>query len=68
MRQIEVSRTLVFDAPAAPAASSKPWSQITSDRPEEAAIVFARQVRKTTREPFGTRLFSTGTEVRIDFR
>jgi hypothetical protein len=37
-------------------------------RPEQVALVFARQVRTTTREPFGTRVFSAGTEVRIDFR
>src|SRR5439155_1592692 len=37
-------------------------------RPEQVALVFARQVRTTTREPFGTRVFSSGTEVRIDFR
>ncbi len=56
--------------PAAPARSLKRWSQdnIGIGRPEQVALVFARQVRKTTREPFGTRIFSTGTNVRIDFR
>ena len=29
--------------------------------------MFARQVRKTTREPFRTRIFSAGSEVRLDF-
>jgi hypothetical protein len=30
MRQVEVSRTLVFDASAAPATSSRPWRATTS--------------------------------------
>ncbi|WP_204903737.1 hypothetical protein [Mycobacterium riyadhense] len=30
MRQVEVSRTLVYDAPVTPADSSKPWSPTTS--------------------------------------
>jgi hypothetical protein len=70
MRQVEVSRTLVFDAPrrARSFFEALVADNIGIGRPEEVAIVFARQVRKTTREPFGTRVFSTGTEVRIDFR
>jgi len=31
-------------------------------------MVFARQVRTTTKEPFVTRLFTPGTEVKMDFR
>ncbi len=31
-------------------------------------MVFARQVRKTTKEPFTTRVFTPGTEVKMDFR
>ena len=30
-------------------------------------MVFARQVRKTTKEPFRGRIFGTGTEVKMDF-
>jgi hypothetical protein len=30
--------------------------------------VFARQLRRPTRHPYQTRIFSTGTEIRIDFR
>src|SRR5439155_25343538 len=37
-------------------------------RPEAVAAVFARQVRKTTKEPFATRVFTPGTEVKMDFR
>jgi hypothetical protein len=70
MRQVEVSRTLVFDAPrhARSFFEALVADNIGIGRPEEVSMVFARQVRKTTREPFGTRVFSTGTEVRIDFR
>lgn len=70
MRQVEVSRTLVLDDPrrARSFFEALVADNIGIGRPGEVAIVFARQVRKTTREPFGTRVFSTGTEVRIDFR
>jgi hypothetical protein len=36
-------------------------------RPEQVAVVFARQVRKTTKEPFRTRVLGPGTEVKMDF-
>jgi hypothetical protein len=36
-------------------------------RPERVAMVFARQVRTTTTEPFRGRVFSPGTEVQMDF-
>jgi hypothetical protein len=61
MRQVEVSRTLVFDAPrrARGFFEALVADNIGIGRPEEVSLVFARQVRKTTREPFGTRVFST---------
>ena len=31
-------------------------------------MVFARQLSRPTRHPYQTRIFSSGTEVRIDFR
>jgi len=37
-------------------------------RPEEVSLVFARHLRRPTRHPYQTRIFSAGTEVRIDFR
>ena len=37
-------------------------------RPEEVSMVFARQLRRPTRHRYQTRIFSSGTEVRIDFR
>jgi hypothetical protein len=70
MRQVEVSRTLVFNDPRR---ARRFFEALVADnvdigRPEEVSAVFARQVRKTTKEPFGTRIFSTGTDVKMDFR
>jgi hypothetical protein len=68
MRQVEVSRTLVFDDPRR---ARRFFEALVADnidvgRPEQLAVVFARQVRKTTREPFRTRVFSAGDEVKLD--
>jgi hypothetical protein len=70
MRQVEVSRTLVLDAPrrARSFFEALVADNIGIGRPEQVAAVFARQVRKTTREPFRTRVFSAGTDIKIDFR
>jgi hypothetical protein len=68
MRQIEVSRTLVFDDPrrARRFLEALVADNIDIGRPEQLAVVFARQVRKTTREPFRTRVFSPGSDVKLD--
>ena len=70
MRQVEVSRTLVFDDPrrARGFFEALVADNIGIGRPEEVSMVFARQLRRPTRHPYRTRIFSTGTEVRIDFR
>ena len=70
MRQVEVSRTLVFDDPrrARGFFEALVTDNIAIGRPEAVAVVFARQVRRTTKEPFSTRVFTPGTEVKIDFR
>ena len=70
MRQVEVSRTLVFDDPrrARGFFEALVTDNIAIGRPEAVAMVFARQVRKTTKEPFSTRVFTPGTEVKMDFR
>ena len=70
MRQVEVSRTLVFDRPLAARTFFEALvrDNIGVGRPEAVAIVFGRQVRTTTKEPFATRVFSPGTEVKMDFR
>jgi hypothetical protein len=69
MRQVEVSRTLVFDDPrrARGFFESLVADNVGIGRPAEVSAVFGRQVRKTTKEPFRTRIFSPGTEVKMDF-
>jgi hypothetical protein len=69
MRQVEVSRTLVFDDPrrARGFFEALVTDNIGIGRPETVAVIFARQVRKTTKEPFTTRVFTPGTEVKMDF-
>jgi hypothetical protein len=70
MRQVEVSRTLVFDRPLVARGFFEALvrDNIGIGRPEAVAMVFGRQVRTTTKEPFATRVFSPGTEVKMDFR
>jgi hypothetical protein len=70
MRQVELSRTLVFDAPrrARSFFEALVADNIGIGRPEEISLVFARRVTKRTRERFGTRIVSRGTDVRVDFR
>ena len=69
VRQAEISRTLVFDAPrhARSFFEALAADNIGIGRPEEISLVFARQA-KSASDRFGTRIVSRGTEVRIDFR
>jgi hypothetical protein len=69
MRQVEVSRTLVFDDPrrARGFFESLVSDNVGVGRPAEVSMVFARQVRKTTKEPFRSRIFGPGTDVKMDF-
>ncbi len=69
MRQVEVSRTIVFDDPrrARGFFEALVADNVGVGRPEQVAILFARQVRTTTKEPFRTRIFGPGTEVKMDF-
>jgi hypothetical protein len=69
MRQVEVSRTLVFDDPRR---ARRFFESLVADnvgigRPEQVALVFARQLRRPTTLPYRARVFSPGTEVKIDF-
>jgi hypothetical protein len=68
MRQVEVSRTLVFDAPrrARSFFEALVAGNIAIGRPEEISLVFARQPRGKT-DRFASRIVSRGTEVRIEF-
>jgi hypothetical protein len=70
IRQVEISRTLVFDDPrqARSFFEALVADNIAIGRPEQVSIVFARQLRKTSKGPFATRVFTPGTDVRIDFR
>jgi hypothetical protein len=70
VRQAEISRTLVFDDPrrARSFFEALVADNIAIGRPEQVSIVFARQLRKTNKGPFATRVFTAGTDVRIDFR
>jgi hypothetical protein len=60
MRQVEVSRTIVFDAPRRARAffAALVADNIGVGRPEQVLVVFARQVRKTTPGIFRTRVFT----------
>jgi len=69
MRQVEVSRTLVFDDPRRARGFFEALVQdnVGVGRPHEVHAVFGRDRRgRTTAMPFATRIFSPGTEVTID--
>jgi hypothetical protein len=71
MRQVEVSRTMVFDDPrrARSFFEALVTDNVGIGRPHEVHAVFGRDRRGlTTPQPFGTRVFSPGTEVHMDFR
>jgi len=71
MRQVEVSRTLVFDDPRRERGffESPVQDHVGIGRPDEVHAIFGRDRRgRTTAQPFGTRIFSPGTEVKMDFR
>lgn len=70
MRQVEVSRTLVFDDPRR---ARRFFEALVADnvgvgRPDCVSVVFDRRVQANTPGIFRTRLFGTGTEVSMDFR
>ncbi len=68
MRQVEVSRTMVFDAPRRGRAF---FEAVVADnlgigRPSEVRLIFARRIRSDTRGAFRTRVVTRGTEVTLD--
>ncbi|MFN2505705.1 MAG: hypothetical protein ABR540_15980 [Acidimicrobiales bacterium] len=69
VRQVEASRTLVFDDPRRGRGffESLVADNIGIGRPHEVAAVFARRVIRTTPGIFRTRVFGAGTEVRLEF-
>jgi hypothetical protein len=71
MRQVEVSRTLVFDDPrrARGFFEALVADNVSIGRPHEVHAVFGRDRRgRSTSKPFATRVFGAGTEVKMDFR
>jgi hypothetical protein len=69
MRQVEVSRTLVFDDPRRTRGffEALVTDNVGIGRPHEVAMVFARPLRRPTKHPYRTRIFTPGTDVKIDF-
>lgn len=68
MRQVEVSRTLVFDAPRHTRAFFEALlvDNLDVGRPEEMAIVFGRKVRTAPAEGYRTRLLPHGDQVTLN--
>jgi hypothetical protein len=70
VRQVEASRTLVFDDPrrARGFFEALVADNVDIGRPHEVSAVFARQVRRARDHLFRTRMFERGTEVQLEFR
>jgi hypothetical protein len=68
MRQIEVSRTIVFDAPrhARGFFEAVCADNLDVGRPEEMQIIFGRRVRAAPEGGYRTRLLRTGDEVTLN--
>ena len=69
VRQVEASRTLVLDDPrrARGLFEALVADNVGIGRPSEVAIVFGRRVQRNTPGLFRTRIFGSGTEVRLEF-
>lgn len=70
VRQVEISRTIVFDDPrrARGFFEALVADNIAIGRPEQISMVFARPLRRPAKTTYRTRVFTTGTDVRFDFR
>ena len=68
MRQVEVSRTLVFDDPRRARAFFEALLAGNMDlgRPEHAEIIFGRKVSRKTPGVFSTRLLDRGDQVTVN--
>jgi hypothetical protein len=66
---VEVSRTLVLDTPRRARAFFEALvaDNIGIGRPTVVSILFARRVQRNTQSIFRTRVFTAGSQVRIDF-
>lgn len=68
MRQVEVSRTIVFDAPRQGRAFFEALVADNLDigRPDHVELIFGRQIRKTTKGTFATRIITRGVDVTVN--
>ena len=68
MAQVEVSRTIVFDAPRHARAffEALVTDNLDLGRPDTIEIIFDRQVRADTASEFKTKIVSRGTEVTVN--
>jgi len=68
MRQVEVSRTIVFDQPRRGRAffESVVADNIGIGRPSEVRVIFGRQIRSNTKGTFRTRVVTRGVDVCMD--
>ena len=68
MRQIEMSRTIVFDAPrrARGFFEAVIADNLNIGRPDEIKLIFNRQIRRNTVSEFATKVVTRGTEVTIN--
>jgi len=68
MRQIETSRTLVFDAPrrARGFFEALVADNLDLGRPDEVQLTFGRQIRSNTDSPFSTKVVTCGVDVIVN--
>lgn len=68
MRQVEVSRTIVFDAPRRARAffEALVTDNLGLGRPDEVALIFERRVQANTPGTFATKVVTRGTEVTVN--
>ena len=68
MRQVEMSRTIVFDAPRRARAffEATVADNIDIGRPDEVKVIFGRQIRSTTKGEFATKVVTRGTDVTVN--
>ncbi len=68
LRQVEVSRTIVFDAPrrARGFFEALVADNLGTGRPDELKIIFGRRIQKNTPGEFATKVVTRGTEVTVN--
>lgn len=68
MRQIEISRTLVFDAPRKARAffEALVTDNLAIGRPDMIQLIFGRQIRSTTKGTFSTKVVNRGVDVVVN--